>query len=286
MPLYVPNGIFKDEVVDPDQISEEWLDAKRIVDNTTSWQFVNDRIKYDEVAADGAGVRVMQKQRGGYICAGLGENRDGLYIREYGKGVGGSIPWLIPYLKGYQEVWDGSMALEWTSSAPELVLIGYSMWTYRLSSQDENQANEFSDGEWIDSNWFGTKTMIRTQLGLKLDGTVIEGSGPGTNVATNNPESVISAGSQEKGIVTSSQSVHLLRAGTHRLTPVAGQGPSQRPRGQNDGNFRKANTMSYYDNNGTQHALGGDPAEENTGVAVVNCRVHAIRFPRGKLLGT
>ena len=122
MPLYVPNGIFKDEVVDPDQISEEWLDAKRIVDNTTSWQFVNDRIKYDEVAADGAGVRVMQKQRGGYICAGLGENRDGLYIREYGKGVEGSIPWLIPYLKGYQEVWDGSMALEWTSSAPELVL--------------------------------------------------------------------------------------------------------------------------------------------------------------------
>jgi hypothetical protein len=291
MPIYSPNGIFKNEVIDPEQLSQEWSDAKSIIDSTTSWQFMNNRITYDQVAADGAGVRVMQKQRGGFIAAGLGRNADGDYIREYGKGVDTCTPWLIPYLKGFQEVWDGSLSLEWTSSSSELVLVGYSLWAYRLSSQDENQGNEFGptndpDGEWRFSNWFGTKTMIRTQLGLKLDGTVIEGSGPGTNVATNNPESVISSGSQEKGIVTSSQSVHLLRAGTHRLTPVAGQGPSQRPRGQNDGNFRKANTLKYYDDSGTQHALGGDPAEENTGVAIVNCRVHAIRFPRGKLLGT
>jgi len=279
MSLYLPNGIFKDEVVDPDQLSEEWADAKKVIDRTSAWQFFARGSDYDSLAADGAGVRVMQKQRGGFVGAGRGANLDGEYLTEYGRGVNGYVPWLIPYLKGFQEVWDGSLALEWTSSSSELVLVGCSMWAYRLSSEGENWGPEvaYPIKNYTGSDHFGKNIEIRTQLGLKLDGTVIEGSGPGTNVATNAPESFVGAGTQQKGIVTSTQSIHLLRAGTHRLTPVAGQGPSTYHPGQSGGAgaYHMSTTLVYY----------GGLEEENTGVAVVNARVHAIRFPRGKFLG-
>ena len=305
MSLYKTKGNFQNEVIDPDKLSEEWTSAQRIVDNATSWQFLgapNSGLEYSELAEAGAGVSVSQKQKSGYIAAGLEANFDGPYLTKDNHGVSGYKPWLIPYLKGYQEVWDGDLAVTWTSTTIELVLIGYSLWTYRLSSSAENTNNllgsyyEIEDKTWWESlfspglsttpenqpgtstypasDFFGEETRIRTRLGLKLDGLIVDGSGPGTNVATNAPEMRFGAGSREKGIVTSSQSLHMVGAGTHRVSPVAGQGPSSV---RNLYNFYETEKLRYTDNT-AEH-------QENLGVAVVNARIHVIRFPRGKMLG-
>tara|TARA_R110001583_G_scaffold74292_1_gene205878 strand:- start:15066 stop:15941 length:876 start_codon:yes stop_codon:yes gene_type:complete len=290
MSIYKPHGNFENEVIDPDKLSRDWQEAKSIIDNATSWQLHGDKtsgLTYSNLGEPGSGVQVLQKQRSGYVHAGMNENQDGGYLQEYGLGIDKHVPWTVPYLKGFKEVWDGSMALEWTSSEPELVLIGYSMWAYRLGSTTENLNNRRLNGttitDYTQSDWFGT-LGIRTRLGLKIDGTIVEGSGPGTNVATNAPEAIVGTGSREKGIVSSSQAVRLIRAGSHRVTPVAGQGPSEIRAGQLTGEYWKGKPMSY-SKEGKNPYSGKNYSEENVGVAIVNARVHVIRFPRGKLLG-
>ena len=299
MSIYKPKGNFQNEVVDPDRLSEEWTSAKRIVDNATSWQFLSQDasgLDYSTLASSGAGVRVLQKQRSGYSGAGRQENKDAPYLKTETSGVAGYRPWLIPYLKGYQEVWDGDLNLTWTSDTTELVLIGYSLWTYRLSSKYENTNNQIGGATvegsgggigldpdpgydqvgsiYTGADFFGEKTQIRTKLGLKLDGYVVDGSGPGTNVATNSPEFTYGAGSREKGIVTSSQSLHIIRAGTHRVSPVAGQAPST---------FRDID--DYFDVGSLDYLDDTADNNQNLGVGIINARIHVIRFPRGKMLG-
>lgn len=287
MSIYKPHGNFENEVIDPDKLSKDWQEAKSIIDNATSWQLHGDKtsgLSYSNLGEPGSGVQVLQKQRSGFIGADMAKNYDGPWLKEYGQGIKGYIPWAIPYLKGFQEVWDGSMAIEWTSSDPEIVLVGYSMWAYRLASTNENYGRVVDKVEYTGGNWFGGNTFIRTKLGLKIDGSIIEGSGPGTNVATNAPEAVVGSGSREKGIVSSSQAVRLLRAGSHRVTPVAGQGPSELREGQLTGEYWKGSRLNYFDQEVNPDTLDLY-SEENVGVAVVNARVHVIRFPRGKLLG-
>lgn len=290
MPIYKPKGNFENEVIDPDRLSDEWVSARNVVENATSWQFLSQPdsgLNYSSLAKSGAGVSVLQKQIHSYALAGQGSNADAFAldgratIKDY-------EPWIIPYLKGFQDVWDGDLDLTWTSSSEELVLIGYSTWVYRLSSSAENQNNfegsadsassgglglDTFDGDYgdlDDSDYYGEDVRIRIKLGLKLDGRIIEGSGPGTNVATNAPEMLYGAGSREKGIVTSSQSIHMLNAGTHTLSQVAAQAPST---ARDIYEYRNINQLEY------------SKGKENTGVAVINSRLYAIRFPRGKMLG-
>lgn len=286
MPIYKPKGNFKNEVIDPDRLSDEWVSARNVVENATSWQFLStydSGLEYSSLAKSGAGVSVLQKQIHTYALAGLGNNADSYAL----SGVateGRQVPWIIPYLKGFQDVWDGDLDLTWTSSSEELVLVGYSTWVYRLSSGSESTSDLLggggSSGGGIgldtfepsidDSSYFGADIRIRIKLGLKLDGRIIEGSGPGTNVATNAPEMLYGAGSREKGIVTSSQSIHMLNAGTHTLSQVAAQAPST-----------ARDIYAYRNINQLQYSKG----KENTGVGVINSRLYAIRFPRGKMLG-
>lgn len=283
MSLYKPFGNFQNEVVDPDRISTEWSEAKNIANSTSSWQFCSQAksgLEYSALAKNGSGVRVLQKQRNGYAGAGLGINEDGHFLK-----TSGGSAWLIPYLRGYQDVWDGDLKITWTSEESELVLVGYSMWAYRLSSVAENKhaktwsADSPDISIYVGSSFFDSSDVrVRTMLGLRLDGTVIDGSGPGTNVATTGKESTRGAGSRAKGIVTSSSSVHLLRAGTHTITPVAGQAIAAN---EIDGVDRQ-DKITYFANGGSDGSSGNST---NLGVAVVNARVHVIRFPRGIMLG-
>tara|TARA_R100000231_G_scaffold6732_5_gene9829 strand:+ start:18758 stop:19681 length:924 start_codon:yes stop_codon:yes gene_type:complete len=306
MPIFKPKGNFQGDVIDPEKLSQEWVSAKQIVDNATSWQFLSQEqsgMDYSNLAKKGAGVSVLQKQIHSYIGAGRG-NRDGPFLKyENASAVKGYKPWKIPYLKGFQEVWDGDLRLSWTATSPELVLIGYSTWAYRLSSESENTNNivgesaleagesggfglttdeQFEDAadtpaegsiQFVGGDFYSDDVRIRIKLGLKLDGFIVDGSGPGTNVGTNGPEMIFGAGSREKGIVTSSQSVHMINAGTHTITPVAAQGPST-----------ERNIYEFYDTKEMMYGSSGKN-QENLGTAIVNSRVYVIRFPRGKMLG-
>ena len=79
MSLYKPFGIYSGEIVDPDQLTKEFTEAKKIAENTTSWQWMSSKdsgLNYDTMAENGAGVIVEQRQRAAYIDAGKGKNYD------------------------------------------------------------------------------------------------------------------------------------------------------------------------------------------------------------------
>lgn len=289
MSLYKPFGNSKNEVVDPDKLARDWTEARNVINSTTSWQFCSQDksgLSYSGIAKNGAGVRVLQKQRFAYAYAGQNGNVDAHNLMSSGSGL--SQPWLIPYLRGYQDVFDGDLKITWTSEEPELVLIGYSMWAYRLSSSQENTNNYTKDDpldskdestEHLGSSFYSNADVrVRTILGLRLDGSIIEGSGPGTNVATIGKEATRGSGSREKGIVTSSSSVHLLRAGTHTLSPVAGQTVAAKE----DSGENAQEKITYFSNG---YVDGEEGNSTNLGVGIINARVHVIRFPRGKMLG-
>ena len=290
MSLYKPFGIFPGQVVDQKQLEKEYNEAKKIIKNTTSWQWMSDKssgLEYAKLAKGGAGVIVEQRQRSGYINAGGGKNYDATNI-DYGElALDAPInPWYIPYLRGWKEVWDGELNLNWTSSHSELVLVGYSFFAYRLgtwgegtkapgipeSSEDVGSIAGHDTGQWF----FGKDTQPRIKFGVRIDGSVVEGSGCGTNNATQAPEMIWGSGSRQKAIVSSSTSVHMLGAGSHEVAPVAGQGPAN-----------KTDKDNYYKTDAIKTNYSDDSDNSpNNGVVVVNARIHTIRFPRGRMLGS
>ena len=270
MPLYKPFGILPGEVADYDVLKKEFTEAKNLAKNTTSWQWSsrnNNGLNYKDIASNGAGVIVEQRQRSAVLYAGEGENKDATNIKYAPTNLASSTaPWQIPYLRGWMDVWEGELALNWTSSYSELVIIGYSFFAYRLGSTGEGVSTI--------SGFFDDETQPRIKFGVRVDGSIVEGSGCGTNDATNGPEIVWGAGSRQKAIVSSSTSVQMLSAGSHSISPVAAQGPANQT---DKKNFYRTESIKTND--------GSSLNEPNNGVAIVNARIHVIRFPRGRNFG-
>ena len=272
MSLYKPFGISSANTIDPDQLEKEFIEAKKIAENTTSWQWLSSnksRLKYDTIAKNGAGVIVEQRQRAAYLQTDK-MNLDGRNInKEALKLKNGLDPWYIPYMRGWHSVWGGELDINWTSSHSELVLIGYSFFVYRLASKDESLTNT-ANGQW----WFSDDVRPRIKFGVKIDGSIIEGSGCGTNVSTNGPEMVWGNGSRQKAIVSSSNSIQMLGSGNHTASPVAAQGPANKT----DRNY-------YYKSDKFLTSPGEGLNGPAHGVAMINARFHIIRFPRGRNFG-
>tara|TARA_R100001594_G_scaffold7620_3_gene20488 strand:+ start:3859 stop:4674 length:816 start_codon:yes stop_codon:yes gene_type:complete len=270
MPIYKPFGIFYDESIDRNRLKKEYTEAKNIIEDTTSWQWVSSQqsgLNYDSIAKNGSGVIVEQRQRAGYL-----DTKGNMEARNIMAGSlsldDGLAPWYIPYLRGWHDVWNGELNIEWTSNTAELVLVGYSFFAYRLSSK--NESDHWKRGQY----WFADHVQPRMKFGVRVDGSVTEGSGCGTNDSTNGPEMVWGNGSRQKAIVSSSNSVHMLGAGQHLVAPVAGQGPAN----ETDSDY-------YYRTNEILSSPGEGLNGPNHGVVMVNARLNIIRFPRGQKLG-
>ena len=270
MSLYKPFGIYSGEIVDPDQLTKEFTEAKKIAENTTSWQWMsntNSGLSYDTMAENGAGVIIEQRQRAAYIDAGKGKNYDANNIKYNSLPLNAPLnPWYIPYMRGWHHVWGGELNVSWNSSHSELVLIGYSFFAYRLSSKNESRI----DG----SNFFSATTMPRIKFGVRVDGAIVEGSGCGTNVSSSSPEIVWGSGSRQKAIVSSSNSVQMLGAGSHTVAPVAGQGPCN-----------ITDKDNYYHIKELASNVGEGLHGPSHGVVMVNARLNIVRFPRGRKFG-
>ena len=279
MSIYKPSGNFKNEVIDPDRLSSEWLEAQRIINDATNWQFCsqkNNGLTVSELAGMGNAVKVQQIQKHGFANAG----KQGTNSSRDAEGIASENNatilnnWLIPYKRGYQELWDGDFKINWTSSSTELVLIGFSYWIYRLSANGETSKANTPEQE--KANHWNSGVDIRVKSGVKLDGSLINGSGPGANVTTKSQDILDGAGSNEKGICSSSSSIQIVPAGTHELVGVAGQGPAT-----------AKSRSNYYDVSKIEYNLSSDLTAytPDTGVAVINARMHIIRFPRERMFG-
>ena len=271
MSLFLPKGNFQNEVIDPEKLEKEWSDARKIAESAGSWQFLSgnsDSLTYSKIAENGSGVKIHHKSTYRYTLAGQTQNQDAPTLKSDELTIvdESKRPWQIPPLMGQKEIFDGDLSLSWDSVGTEMVLVGYSMWVYRLSSQYEVK----QDSDWdLSAVYFPSSVQIRVKTGLKVDGSLIEGSGPGMNISTNGPEFVFGSGLSQKGFTATSDAIKMLRAGRHTVTPTAGMGQHLT---KDRSSYYKTNTIHFND-------------ELKDGVAVVNARVFAIRFPGGKLFG-
>lgn len=277
MPLYKPFGIYPGEVADPEQLLKEYSEASKVVENTTSWQWMSDNtsgLEYRRYGKNGSGVIVEQRQRAAFIDAGSDYQYDATNISGEPLQLQNPLdPWPIPYLKGWQDLWNGELAMSWSSGHSELVLIGCSLFAYRLASKEESLYATTAGDEW----YFGESTQPRIKFGVDIDGRVVEGSGPGTNIGTNGPEMTWANGSRQKAIISTTNSIQMLGAGEHRVSPVGAQGPAN-----------STNKEHYYSTDSIKTLFDeseDDRGGPNHGVVVVNARIHTIRFPRARKFG-
>jgi|TARA_R100001443_G_scaffold11661_2_gene21221 hypothetical protein len=284
MAYYAPFGNFQNEVVDPEELQREWQEAKRIAESMTHWQMCtqNTGNRFDfRAIKNSSSVIVLHKGKSGY--AGHGYQRftkvtssgkkwqwhcDAEFLKatNHKKSNGA---WLVPYMKGMQEVFDGDCAVTWKSEYAELVLFSVSWRTYRLSSE-----------HWVNNprpemDYFPDKIRPRVKLAIELDGEHLSGTGPGMNVPVDRYDLLRGQGTFNKTEKSTSTFVMMVPAGEHRASPIAGQHSAQY---QDRADVRKINEVEYFPG-------GVDVNSPEYGVSIPNCRLTVIRFPRGTMLG-
>jgi len=202
--LFFPNGVMPGEVIDPDKLAREFIEAANLAGQTNQWQWKKDIFNTDYLRGLDC-CRIEQSQ----VACDLQSVQGAEPILPDDPGADSNI-WKIPFKRGFMPMGDGTPAgtlqLQWTTEYPELVLIVLTcQYVRRLDSSDEFM-NPGDD-------------CIRMQARIQLDGAVLPGTGPfGTPIYT-----VRGTGYAQNTAALSTIYVGVIPAGTHVVQGVAGQ---------------------------------------------------------------
>lgn len=202
--LFFPKGVFNSEIVDPDRLSADFVEANRVIGNTTHYQWAEDTFTQRPKLEAGTHVNVINKT----VTARLQISNTVNPIVGRG-GIPGADPnlWTIQLDRGLQEVGDGDVRAEWVSDVPELVMICYSMQYYMPGQSTVNAI-------------FGGDThRIRFQSLLQIDGSNIPGTGP--HATENTVSGIRGVGFAHTSLGVSATTIQNLDAGAHSATIVA-----------------------------------------------------------------
>lgn len=275
MSIYLPYGNFPEEVIDPEELSREWVSAKTIADNTSHWQFTThkhgNRLS-ENVVSNGAAVKIVQKTANTRMGAGRWGSKyhhDANDLKSANHSTD-TDPWLFPYMEGWKNIFHKKLELEWTSEHSELVMFGFSYFSYRLSSKT---AVAHSKGGYFDGG-----TFPRVKVAISVNGSVIEGTGPGCNVPVGAADAVRGSGSNVKGFKSVSNCILMLPAGEHTIVPVGMQSLATNIGAKDP---RNVDPIDYFPSGTMESSNSPD-----FGVAIVSANFHALRFPRGTYIGS
>jgi hypothetical protein len=202
--LFFPNGVMPGEVVDPDKLAQEFLEAASLAGQTGQWQWKEDILT--RTLLRGVDVcRVEQTQ----INCDLQSVQGAEPILPDDAGADANI-WKIPFKRGFQPIGEGTthgtLDLQWSSSYPELVLIV-------LTCQYVREL------EACDAGMNPADPCIRIQTRIQLDGAILPGTGPfGNPIYT-----VRGTGYGQSTAALSTIYVGVIPAGTHVVQGVAAQ---------------------------------------------------------------
>lgn len=244
--VFLPFGVAGKEVVDPEQLARDFQEAFRIANDQTQWQW-----------KDGAFTDINKLERGPPVQieavskTAILNTQPGIWPLIRDDGGADSDQWKIPYMRGFAVVGDpnissSEMRLEWRAEYPELVFCCFSFQYVR---------REYGRSPWID----GT-ILIRTQIRLRMDGSLLPGTGPLSHAFDARTRGT---GYGVKGLASDCIALVLLPAGTHELAAVAAQ------------------TSSITDNVDSEGKEWDIPLSAPTeGVVIGNRRLFALRFGR------
>lgn len=305
--IFLPKGVVKKEVGDPDTISRDYSEARKIVEEVSHFQFHQgtfDNNKFNkencqileagrtvQCKVTGASGTILPKFNNSGTISDAGTQYE-IPQSDHASNTHNVAPdsnlFEIPYNKGFTEIDDTS--LSWVSDYPELVHIIFSFQYVRSGNvyyiREENALPYGAD--WGDAMWSKIRKN-RLQVAVNVDGVNVVGSGP-NGVSTS--DSYRGTSYTARSLATSINTIQLLPAGSHTIKGMAALAPSASIV-DNDGNVSRSTS---YNRNSIMFNLAGintDPFAaptrlsgfaigENCCIATRNMLV--IRYARGKLL--
>jgi len=261
--IFLPFGLAKGEVVDPDKIADEFREASRIAGNQTQWQWKSECFAgMPELLEQGTMVSAS------YVGVGA-ETKTSQTVKMRLSDT--STPtlvhenmWQVPYNRSFSEVGDGDIAVSWDSPYPELVFVSFSFNYLRRALQDMFPT---STAETWHTTLGEPNPQVRFVLRLRIDGNDFPGAGiysvpvnslyRGTGLATPSAAPTVVA-------------ITLVPAGTHKVTAVAGLKPYT------------GSSSWWKQDDSVKHNIGEVPID---GVRVGARYMSVLRFGRGAMMG-
>ena len=258
--IFAPKGVGSTSVVDPDQLSKDFIEADRVTTSQTQWQWAEDSVSDLDKLMLGAAVKIDTASQTALV---RGSSSSGPTAHRIS--VGGYDPALtlsddpnlfhIPYNRGMHLIkGDTDMSITWTAEYPELILVFFS---FQYSRKDRAQFNLNPDDD---------LAFIRAKIQMYLDGAAIYGSG--INNLTES-DSYRGTGYVNRNLRTTLRGVTLVGAGSHTIEAKAGQESCSLV----DTTTGAEANIGYFDN----------PPDE--GVCIAHRTLNVIRFPKGTFLG-
>lgn len=209
-PLFLPHGVYPNDVPDPEIITREFSDPLDVAQNTTGWQWKRGAFPDIAVMRKGAGI----KMEGPCGCTARLQTLPGTApILPNDVGANTSL-WKIPYNKGLlvidqDNAASGKMVVTWTSTEPELVWLQYSLQYIRRGT---------TVASW--SAFFTTGRIPRLLLQMRLDGAPLYGTGPNCTPLDGQYRG---AGLAVQAAALSADVLVPVAPGTHTFEVLAGQ---------------------------------------------------------------
>jgi hypothetical protein len=249
--LFFPKGVFNGEVVDPDRLSVDFVEANRVLSNTTHYQWAEDTFDQRVKLEAGSHVNIINNTK--HVRLQITSGQDPIV----GRGIGTPAPdlWQIPLDRGLQEIGDGDIRADWVSDVPELVMICYTIQYYM-----PGQAI-------INSIFGGNNFRARFQSLIQLDGSNIPGTGP--HATENTISGIRGVGFAHTSLGASATTIQFLEAGAHTATVVANIA-------RTDPHIDSFNVDSY------DYKIDN---QDFAGFVIASRNLIVMRFGRGGLLG-
>jgi len=207
MPVFFPEGVRNDEVVDPEKLADEFIRAANVAGQTDQWNWHIDALPLLSYIAGKDACSVVQSA--GAVLCDLQSVQGSEPKLPDDAGADANI-WKLPFKRGLLPVGEGTTAgilqCQWTTEYPELVLIVMTcQYVRKLDGSDIGlQPSEPS---------------VRAQVRVQLDGQVLPGSGPFANPLYD----VRGTGYAPNTAALTNVFVGVIPAGTHVVQGVGGQ---------------------------------------------------------------
>jgi len=251
--LFFPKGVFNGEVVDPDRLGQDFIEANRIVSDTSHYQWAQDTFTQRPKLEAGTHVNIISNG----VQAPLKLTNTQRPVLGRTATPTSTNLWQIKIDRGLQEVGDGDIRAEWVSDVPELVMICYCM-QYCMPSQTT-----------INSIFGDDLHRVRFQSLIQIDGSNISGTGP--HGTADSIKGIRGAGFAHTSLGVSASTIQFLEAGAHSATIVANIArPSP---------YILSTDVESYD-----YKIDQQNADMK-GFAIGNRNLIVMRFGRGSLLG-
>lgn len=253
MQPFLPFGVNGRDVVDPATLTRDFLEAARIAQRMSQWQFAEDGFTDTNLLTLGDHVRVHNNDRRVELQTVSGIDP----ILTSAMGAPDTDLFQIPYNRGMVEIdpaGDGDVAAVYVSDYPELTLIVYPFQYIRIDQEDFDDYDAADPDTWL---------HIRASLSLSIDGARMPG-GPFTNPVDTKYRG---AGLGQRSCRSCLFAIQMLPAGPHRIAALAGVAPAV-----------KTESEGYTDE---ASVLTNPPVE---GICIGSRRMIVVRFGRGRWL--